>query len=135
MTATPDFPLDGMRRHKLLTAEIAEKLPALRSTDGGAAEALVVCKFFTPDSSWTWYVLEGEPEAEGADWMFFGLVVGHEAEFGYVSLAELATLRGPMGLPVERDCYWTPAPLREVVEGGEWRGSDDQRARVLGVLV
>lgn len=31
-----------------------------------------------------------------------------EPELGYVSLSELATVRGPLGLPLERDLYVTP---------------------------
>ena len=44
----------------------------------------------------------------------FGLVDGHEKELGYVSLNELRSVRGPLGLPIERDLYWQPKPLREI---------------------
>ena len=62
-------------------------------------------KFFTPDSSWTWYVFEGEEDAIG-DWTFFGLVDGHEKELGYFTLSELQEVRGSLRLPVERDMYF-----------------------------
>jgi hypothetical protein len=68
-----------------------------------------LCKFFTPDSQWTWYVLE----FDGED-IFFGYIVGFEAELGYFSLSELESVRGPWGLPIERDLYFKPAPLSEV---------------------
>ena len=64
-------------------------------------------KFFTPDSSWTWYVTEFDP----AERRCFGLVIGHERELGYFSLAELESVRGPLGLPIERDLDFTPTPL------------------------
>ena len=98
---------------KLLTKEIIEKLPALRSTDGQGDEAMVVAKFFTPDAGWTWYVMEGEKQPDG-DYLFFGLVTGIESELGYFSLRDLACTRGPLGLEIERDIHWTPKPLGEV---------------------
>lgn len=47
---------------KLLTKAIEKKLEKfpLMSQDGKGVEANVVCKFFSPVGSWTWYVLEGE---------------------------------------------------------------------------
>ena len=89
---------------KLLTAELRKQLPALGTT-ANQADPTIVCKFFTPDSSWTWYAIEFD-----GDDTFYGLVDGFEQEFGSFSLAELENLRGPMGLPVERDLYFKPAP-------------------------
>ena len=85
-------------------------------------------KFFTPDSSWTWYATEGSPVDENgimiqpgedkheADFLFFGLVVGQEIELGYFSLRELQTLQGPLSLPVERDLSFTPCPVSKDYE-------------------
>jgi hypothetical protein len=113
---------------KLLTKEITKKLPALYSQEK-VDDPQVVLKFFTPWTNWTWYVTEGEqvcghcgesdctdPEHTGTprDWKFFGLVDGHEAELGYFSLGELAGIRGPAGLRIERDLFWTPIPISEV---------------------
>jgi len=66
-------------------------------------------KYFTPDSHRTWYVLE----FDGKD-TFFGYVDGDYAELGYFSLSELESIKGPLGLKVERDLYWEPKPLSEV---------------------
>lgn len=93
---------------KLLTAENRKALPALYSQDGKGYEALAYVKFFTPDSSWTWYATEFDGEDT-----FFGLVSGHEEELGYFSLSELESVTGPMGLHIERDIHWTPRPLSE----------------------
>ena len=61
---------------QLLTKEIKAKLPPLHSHEWEKAkDPIVHCKFFTPDSNWTWYVLE----FGGVD-TFFGLVDGHEVE-------------------------------------------------------
>jgi len=41
-------------------------------------------------------------------------VEGQEKELGYFSLAELSSVRGPMGLAIERDLHWTPKTLAEI---------------------
>jgi len=92
---------------KLLTKAIENSLlkHPLCSTDGMPAEnRKVLVKFFTPDSSYTWYVLEAEFQKDG-DWMFFGLVDSGrgEQEFGYFTLSQLKVIRGNYRLPVERD--------------------------------
>lgn len=93
---------------RLLTDEVSKTLPPLYSTEQ-VADPVVFVKFFTPDSSWTWYCLEYDP----AERLCFGLVVGHERELGYFSLDELEEVRGPLELPIERDHYWEPKPLSQ----------------------
>ena len=94
---------------KLLTKELEKKLPALYSTEEiDIHEKEIVCKFFTPDSSWTWYAVEYD------DGVFFGLVDGFEKEWGYFTLAELESARGNLGLPVERDMYFTPKKYKDL---------------------
>jgi hypothetical protein len=90
---------------KLLTKAIEAKLAKapLYSTEKQDF-APVLVKFFTPDSSWTWYVLEAG--RDGDDWRFFGLVDGHEKELGYFTLSELQSAKGPLGLRIERDLYF-----------------------------
>jgi hypothetical protein len=104
-------------RMKLLTKEIRKRLPPIRSTEGAGEQAVAQVKFFTPDSSWTWYAVEGGPvldeDGKEVDFEFFGLVYGLEREFGYFHLSELETVRGPLGLAIERDLYFTPRPLSE----------------------
>ncbi len=95
--------------HDLMPPWLAAKLPALYSQER-VADPLVQAKFFTPDSSWTWYVLEYSPTER----LCFGLVDGHELELGYFALAELESVRGPLGLHIERDLYFTPCPLSQV---------------------
>ncbi len=91
--------------YQYMPDEIAASVPRLYSTENDA-DPIVRVKLFTPDSSWTWYITEYDPEER----LCFGLVVGFEREFGYISLAELEDLRGPHGLPVERDLHWTAKP-------------------------
>jgi len=94
---------------KLLPTEVAERLPPLRSQEEKGFDAIAQVKFFTPWTSWTWYASEYDPD----DRLFFGVVVGHEREFGYFGLDEMEGIRGPGGLQIERDLYWTPKPLKE----------------------
>ena len=63
---------------QLLTKAIRRQLPPLYANEDKGLEALAIVKFFTPDSSWTWYA----SEFDGED-VFFGLAVGVEAELGY----------------------------------------------------
>lgn len=96
---------------QLLTKEIVDQLPPLYSTeDIDLEDKIAVCKFFTPDSNWTWYALE----YDGED-LFFGYVVGFEAEFGYFSLSELESVRGALGLPIERDLGFTPQSMKAIL--------------------
>ncbi|MBN1536889.1 MAG: DUF2958 domain-containing protein [Anaerolineales bacterium] len=103
----------------LLDQASREKLPPLYSGEELGLDAIAQVKFFTPDALWTWYA----SEFDGAD-IFFGLVNGLELELGYFSLKELQEVRGPMGLPIERDLYYEPKTLRELKEmhGQERRG-------------
>lgn len=95
--------------HTLLPPEIAAKLPPLYANESQGDEAIAHLKLFTPWTNWTWYASEYDPE----EWIFFGIVVGHEREIGYFCLDELAAIRGPGGLRIERDLYWKPRPLKE----------------------
>lgn len=94
---------------KLLTQALAKKLPALYAQDGKGMEATAYLKLFTPWTNWTWYATEYDPEQR----VFFGLVVGHEAELGYFSLDELEAVQGPFGLKIERDMSFDPQPLSQ----------------------
>ena len=93
---------------ELLTKELREQLPPLYSQEQ-EVDPLVICKFFTPDSSWTWY----PTEFDGQD-VFFWWVVGLERELGYFRLSELLHARGPLGLAIERDLHFSPMRLSQV---------------------
>jgi hypothetical protein len=95
---------------KLITKEVLRRLPPLGSQEEKGLEAVAVVKFFTPDASWTWWA----SEFDGED-LFFGLVHGFEKELGYFRLSELKQAHGVLGLPVERDRYFQPKTLRELM--------------------
>jgi hypothetical protein len=100
---------------QLLTNELRRKLPKLYASEH-EADPVVICKFFTPDSSWTWYAIEFD-----GDDTFFGFVEGLDNELAYFSLSELESVRGPLGLPIERDLYFEPRRLSQVKAKAERR--------------
>lgn len=97
---------------KLLTKNLEKKLPPLYAAEK-EKDPLVIVKFFTPWSNWTWYGTEYDPKER----IFFGYVIGLEKELGYFSLDELESLRGPWGLKVERDKHFDPVPLSKIKSG------------------
>ena len=98
---------------ELLPVELRKTLPPLYSQES-CPTPIVHVKLFTPDSSFTWYVTEGAEQEDG-DWLLFGFVIGLEEEWGYSLLSELASVRGPLGLAVERDLWFQPGPIDEVL--------------------
>lgn len=96
----------------LLTDELRAQLPSVYSQEA-EDEPMVYAKFFLPGTGWTWYVTEGSPQED--DFLFFGYVVGLEAEFGYFLLSELESVRTKLGLTVERDLTFTPGRFTDVV--------------------
>jgi hypothetical protein len=83
-----------MNHMKLLTKKLREQLPPLYSQED-VEDPMVSAKFFTPDAGFSWYATEGSPVDENgiminegettpeADFLFFGYVIGLEAELGY----------------------------------------------------
>src|ERR1035441_9961477 len=96
---------------QLLTNTIKHQIPKLYSQEN-ESDPMVVCKFFDPTGSWTWYVVEGEEKEfeYGKDFLFFGYVIGFDNELGYFTLNQLETakqgLSGMKALPIERDIYF-----------------------------
>jgi hypothetical protein len=101
ITRFPEYAME------LLDGETRAVLPQLYANERKGLEAVAPIKFFTPDSNWIWY----PTEFDGDD-VFFGLVDGFEMELGYFSLSELESVRGSLGLPIERDLYFEPVSLQ-----------------------
>ncbi|WP_439607015.1 DUF2958 domain-containing protein [Hydrogenophaga sp.] len=64
-----------------------------------------VVKLFTPDADATWLLTEIDPDEPDHAFGLCDLGLGCP-ELGWLSLAEVAAVRGPLGLPVERDLYF-----------------------------
>lgn len=94
----------------LLSLKDINKIPSLYGQDGKGANAIAYVKLFTPDSNFTWYITELDPE-EG---LCFGLIDGFEKELGYFLLNELHEIKGPLGLEVEKDRSFEPTKLKDL---------------------
>lgn len=66
-----------------------------------------VVKLFTPDAGCTWLLSELDPDEPDIAFGLCDLGLGFP-ELGYVDLRELATVRGKLGLPIERDVHFCP---------------------------
>ena len=97
---------------KLLTKELLKKLPPIGHSIKTKEEPQAIVKWFTPDSNWTWYVAEYNPE----DGMCWGLVDGFEKEFGFFTIDEIQKLKGPLKLPIERDMWFEKCNLNSLVK-------------------
>ena len=76
-------------------------------------DPLIVAKLFDPCGSASWYLLEYDPVEKIA----FGYVTGMtEDELGYISLTELESIKGPLGIGIEQDLYFVLKRLSEVKE-------------------
>ena len=99
---------------KLLPQQLLKKLPPLYSQpahEDPEQEMVFHVKLFTPWTDWTWYIAEYDPKDDIA----WGLVKGHEQEFGPFDMKEIKELRGPFGLPVERDICFDPIKEKELL--------------------
>ncbi len=103
----------GLRRHKLMTKELGDTIPALYANENADDydAVLAPAKLFSPYNGWTWYITEWDPKTG----LCFGLVEGFETELGYFDLTELAEVTVFGSVPaVERDLYWKPTTLGEI---------------------
>ena len=90
---------------QLITPELREQLIAngKRRDD----DHVPVVKFFNPVGAATWLVTE--MDAEDNDYLFGLADLGMGfPELGGISLSELQSYRGPLGLGIERDLYFKP---------------------------
>lgn len=97
----------------LVTKELEKRFAEVGSQEN-KKDPVIVAKFFNPVGAGTWYATEYDPENK----MFFGYVsIFGDAndEWGYFSLAELESYKGPFGLGIERDLYWTEAKASSVI--------------------
>lgn len=85
---------------KLLTKELTDKL-----TKAGYDNMTPICKLFTPWGKATWLITGIE---DGILYGFADLGMGCVEWGGLATLKEFETIRGPFGLKIERDLYWTP---------------------------
>lgn len=91
----------------LITPEIRAALLANgeKSKAGTDHDPHPVVKLFTPDAGATWLLTELDPDDPDIAFGLCDLGLGCP-ELGSVSIAELESVRGRLGLPVERDLFF-----------------------------
>ena len=103
-----------------MRSELLEKLPNLYDIPPNfhLRDIIVRAKFFDPCGRYTAYVL-AQSGSDTADIHLYCFVVGpfdeQSDEYGDVSLRELNGVKGAMGLGIERDLYFKPQPLRDLL--------------------
>ncbi len=92
---------------KLITNEQRAQLLAngRQSLEQENFDPAPVVKLFTPDAGATWLLTEIDPDDHDHAFGLCDLGLGYP-ELGWVSLAEIATVRGRLGLPIERDLHF-----------------------------
>ena len=115
---------------KILTAELRERLLAngalrrqMEDTGGIEPDFVPVVKLFTPNAGCTWLLTEIDPDDPDIAFGLCDLGMGF-AELGTVSLSELASVRGRLNLPVERDLHFAPSrPLSAYADDARRQGA------------
>ena len=90
---------------KLMTKAIEKQAQAQYLLGSDMTKQKVVAKFFNPQGSWTWYLMNQDPSDPDYLW---GIVKGVEVDVGSFSLSELTNFKGMFGLGIERDLYFEP---------------------------
>lgn len=83
---------------------------------------LPVVKLFTPDAACTWLLTELDPDDPDIAFGLCDLGMGLP-ELGSVSMSELESVRGRLGLPVERDLHFTPQHTIAVYARAAWNAA------------
>lgn len=85
-------------------------------------EAICKVKLFNPTGIGTWFIASYDPETGIA----YGVTDLHEREAGYIPIPELVAYRGNFGLPIERDLYYQPQTVAELMGVYDEAHADDE---------
>jgi hypothetical protein len=89
----------------LLTKSLKKRFAEI-GDQADAEDPIIIAKFFNPAGAGTWYAVSYDSKRR----IFFGYVSifgDYCDEWGYFSLDELKSYKGPFGIGIERDLYWT----------------------------
>ena len=93
---------------ELIPQEIKELIPKLYETEE-QNDPIAYVKLFL--DGWTWYITELSIDNN----ICFGYVISpFESELGYFSLNEIKSIKGTLGLSVERDISFKPTKLSRI---------------------
>lgn len=96
---------------QLLTEELRAQLPGIYS-QVEKRDPIVYAKFFIPKTRRVWFVIEGQEHESG--FTFFGYAKGRRLELKFFSMKNLEALSKALGLPIQLDPRFKPAPWSEV---------------------
>jgi hypothetical protein len=99
---------------RLMTAKLEKRFAKVGSQEN-VKDPVIIAKFFNPTGAGTWWATEYDP----IDKIIFGYasIFGDwNDEWGYSSLEELESYKGPFGIGIERDLYWTEKRVSEIPE-------------------
>ena len=74
----------------LINKKLLSEIPDLY-TQEYAIDPICHVKLFTPDSNWTWYIIEYSQSNQD---LCFGYVIGLENELGYFTPTPLSSVKG-----------------------------------------
>ena len=119
-TVWVDTAPDRIRRHKLVTDELAQKIPPMgemtEDYEGDFGSIVPAVKLFSPINGWDWYIIEWDAKTG----VCFGLVHGIAQDLGTFDLNDLAgQVIGDIPV-VEREVNWPGRTIRELQE--LWHG-------------
>lgn len=97
--------------------DVARKVPPLGGAEDQGEDAVAHMHYFSPSGDW--YVTEWDPE-NGLVFGWAELMPGC-GEWGYSSLPEMESVYVPPFGIIERDMYWTPQPMSEVLATRRYR--------------
>jgi hypothetical protein len=90
---------------ELIPQELQKTIPKLYETEE-QTDPIAHIKLFL--DGWSWFITELSMDKD----ICFGYVISpFGSELGYISLEELASLIGSLGIGVERDLSFQPTPL------------------------
>lgn len=114
---------------KLLTKSITEALlrngcirEALAEDGRAEADFIPVVKLFTPDANCTWLLTALDPEEPDIAFGLCDLGMGYP-EVGSVRMSELESVRGRLGLPVERDRFFVARHTLSTYARAAWNAA------------
>jgi hypothetical protein len=104
---------------ELLPKWLTDQMPATNSDRTAEGEQIVYAKLFTPDADWTLFISAFNPATE--DMLCYAILNGdlEMAEWGVQYLWYLKTVKGGMGLPMERDTSFEPKSISQAI--AEWK--------------
>ena len=101
---------------QLLTKEILNKTPDISDGETKPKQVKITAKFFDPTGSFTWYLTEIDKSNNDTCFGFVTSEFCPDGELGYFTISELEEIKGPFGLGIERDKFWTNKTLKEVMD-------------------